>query len=479
MGRPYPAGLAVTTEPAIREQFALDEDCAQGILPRAVALPESILEVQSLIKWANRSGAKILPVSSTRPRRRGDTVPKAPDVVIADLSGMDRLVHADERDKIAIIEPGVNFGAIDQMLAPHGLRALRPLRPRAGKSVLASYLDREPLINPNDHWDSADPFGGTAIVLGNGDLALTGSAGIEGTLRQQLENGSRHMVASGPGHTDLLRVVQGSQGTLGTMVWGAVYCERIPAIEESCFVTADSLGPVLALARDLLLRRITSSLFVVDSTHLALLMLRERQEARDLAARLPQWTLFVSQSGASLRPRQKLEWQVRDLHACATLHGCKVQPELAEVAADQFAVSLRTAIPGDYRNRATGRHRELFFQQTFSGIPAVMEARASVMHGSHWPVGTYIQPMAQGTYCHVEMVLAHTAHQAAVVEPFWRDLIDACTGAGAFFSRPYGAWKQQAFERDATVSTMMSAAKHLMDPNHVMHPSHLPYEGSN
>jgi FAD binding domain len=471
-----PSSPLTTDDPKICAGYATDRDTRSGEMPIAVTRPISLAELQSLVQWANRSGAKIIPVSSTGQHRRGDTVPSTENTVIADLSGMRQVIHVDPRDKIAIIEPGIDFGSIDAMLAPHGLRAFRPLMPRAGKSVLASYLDREPLIHPNDHWDVSDPFGGTATVLGNGDLVLTGSAAIEGTLQEQLANGSRQMSSFGPSHTDLLRVVQGSQGTLGTVAWAAVYCERIPAVEKSHFVTADALEPMLALARDLLLRRITSTLFIVDALQLAMLMARPGDDVAELAERLPAWTLFVTQSGTTLRPQQKLAWQMNDLKACALAQACEVHETLSGHSADDFASRLRTPLDGDYRDRVTGAHQEIFFLQAFSGMPSIMAAKAECMKDNALPVGTYIQPMAQGTYCHVEFTLPHPPEFLHKVTPLWQTLTTSCAQAGAFFSRPYGTWRDLAFDNDDSVQTMLTAAKTLLDANHTMNPNRFPYQ---
>lgn len=460
----------------MRASFAQDRDTRQGRTPTAVARPTTPAEMQCLVQWANASRTPIIPVSSTGRHRRGDTVPGTEGAVIADLSGMRQMIHVDPRDKIAIIEPGIDFGTVDTLLAPHRLRAFRPLRPRAGKSVLASYLDREPLIHPNDHWDVGDPFGGSAIVLGNGDLVLTGSAAIEGTLKQQLDNGSRQMLSVGPGHTDLLRVVQGSQGTLGTVVWAAVYCERIPAVEKSHFVSADALAPIAALARDLLLRRITSTLFIVDAVQLAMLLSTAGDDMVSLAEQLPAWTLFVTQSGSTLRPEQKLAWQLADLKSCAQAQGCAMQASLAGRSADDFAASLRACKDDDYRDLVTGAHHELFFLQPFSGLAAVMAAQAACARPDMGPLGTYIQPMAQGTYCHVEFTLPHPPEYATRVAPHWQSLTRACAQAGAFFSRPYGNWRDLAFASDASVHTMMTAAKTLLDANGTMNPDRLPYK---
>lgn len=476
MSTRLPSSLSISEDLRVRESFAKDRDTAVGPMPAGVARPTTLTELQALVQWANRSKTKIIPVSSTGQHRRGDTVPTTDNTVIADLSGMRRVIHVDPRDKIAIIEPGIDFGSIDTLLAPHRLRAFRPLMPRAGKSVLASYLDREPLIHPNDHWDVADPFGGTAAVLGNGDLVLTGSAAIEGTLQQQLDNGSRHMSPYGPGHTDLLRVMQGSQGTLGTLAWAAVYCERIPEAEKSHFVTGDALQPVLALARDLLLRRITSTLFIVDAMQLAMLMARPGEDALALAAQLPAWALFVTQSGTSLRAEQKLAWQLADLRSRAQARGCTVRDAVAGHGADAFATRLRTCPDNDYRDRVTGAHKELFFLQTFSGLPAVMAAKAACMAPDVGPVGTYIQPMAQGTCCHVEFNLPHPPQLSERAAPFWQTLTHACAQAGAFFSRPYGNWHALAFASDSSVHIMLTAAKTLLDANNTMNPDRIPYQ---
>ena len=260
------------------------------------------------------------------------------------------------------------------------------------------------------------------------------------------------------------------------MVWAAVYCERMPATEKSHFVTADALAPIAALARDLLLRRITCTLFIVNALQLAMLMAAAGDDVASLAEQLPAWTLFATQSGSMLRPDQKLAWQLADLKASAQAQGCAVHNTLAGRSADDFAASLRTSTEDDYRDRVTGAHQELFFLQPFSGLPAIMAAQAACAGSDVGPVGTYIQPMAQGTYCHVEFTLPHPPAYSDRVAPYWQALTSACAQAGAFFSRPYGGWLNRAFASDASVHTMMTAAKTLLDANDTMNPNRLPYK---
>lgn len=479
-----PNALAASLEVLHCAPYASDRDTKDGFAPAAVVKVRQIEDIQALVKWANASSVPIIPVSSTGQRRRGDTVPQAPGCVVADLSGMQKLVHADRRDKIAIIEAGVDFGMIDDLLRPHDLRAYRPLKPRAGKSVLTSYLDREPTLVPDMQWDISDPFGGTAMVLGNGDLCKTGGAAVEGTLEEQLKRGHRQLFAAGPAHIDLVRIAQGAQGSLATMVWGAIYCEAIPKVEKSYFASADNLGAIIGLARDLLDRRLCTTLFIADAVQLAMLMTSDNNEMNNLSSRLPAWTMFATLSGYQHRPEQRVMWQNKDLVGRAKMHGVTLTEHLEGVSVEAFAAGLRVSEPDQYQDGFLGGHKEMFFLQSFSNLKAVVDAGLTSLKAGPFAarnIGTYIQPMVQGTFCHVGFTLPCTPEETdtnTAIDAQWRSAIAACDAAGAFFSRPYGDWFDISFQNAPNAKRMMSSAKTILDPKGIMNPNRLPYEGA-
>ena len=477
-----PGALSASSEGVHCAPYASDRDTQDGFAPAAVVKAKQLEDVQALVKWANGASVPIVPVSSTGQRRRGDTVPQTPDCVVADLSGMQKLIHADRRDKIAIVEPGVNFGMIDELLRPHDLRAYRPLKPRAGKSVLTSYLDREPTLVPDMQWDISDPFGGTAMVLGNGDLCKTGGAAVEGTLEEQLNRGHRQLFAAGPAHIDLVRITQGAQGSLATMVWGAIYCEAIPKVEKSFFASADSLGALVALTRDLLDRRLCSTLFIVDAVQMAMLLGKTKDDLESLSVHLPAWNAFVSLAGYQHSPEQRVQWQNKALVSCAKAHGADLTEHLAGISAETFAADLRHSEEGQYQDRFLGGHKELFFLQSFSNLETVVAAGSTRFKTgplASRKIGTYIQPMVQGTFCHVAFTLPCAPEETGTpIDAQWRDAVVACDAAGAFFSRPYGDWFDLAFRNAPNARRMMSSAKTILDPNGIMHPKRLPYEGT-
>ena len=472
-----PGGIRFTTSSAVCDTFASDQDIAAGLAPSAVLYPRNVEDIRKIIGWANAAGVPLVPVSSSGPRRRGDTVPQVKSAVIVDLSQMARLIHADSRDKIAIIEAGVDFATIDDLLRPHGLRAFRPLMPRAGKSVIASYLDREPIINADVHWDPSDPFGGTAIVSGCGDLTLNGSAALEGSLQEQLERGHRHMVCYGPGNTDLTRVLQGAQGTLGIMGWAAIYCERLPQVEDSLFLCSDTPAPALAAMREAVHRRICTTAFVVDRIQLAMLLGLDL----DAAVTLPAWSFFATHAGYVHAPAQKVAWQRADLEDLAARHGLVTAKAVQGVSAETLAERLRTSPQTCYRDAPLGAHKELFFLHPISTVAAMLETQSAHIAGgalAAFPIGTYVQPLAQGTFAHIERVMPHAP--GAPVEEAWRALAEASLDAGAFYSRPHGIARDLAFRRDdGSAARMIGAAKALLDPRNVMNPDRFAVQETN
>lgn len=176
----FPAGVTLVLDRAELIGWATDASRRRGAVPLAIARPVSADEVQQVIQWANLTGVPLVPASSAEgPRRRGDTVCSRPALIL-DLSRLDRIIHVDGRDAITVIEPGVSFAAFDKALRPHGLRSFRPLLARPAKSVIAAFLEREPITVPGQHWDSADPLGATEFVFGTGKPYRTGGGPSQG-----------------------------------------------------------------------------------------------------------------------------------------------------------------------------------------------------------------------------------------------------------------------------------------------------------
>jgi hypothetical protein len=212
--------------------YASDESFAHPISPRCVVRPGDSQELQRIVAWANKSRTPLIPVSSGPPHFRGDTVPSVGGAVVVDLRRMNRIVRLDTAHRVTLIEPGVTFGELIPAAREAGLRLNLPLLPRATKSVLASMLEREPVIMPKYHWDISDPLACTEVIYGTGDVLKTGSAAGPGTLDEQWAAGAAQNEQAGPIQADFLRLIQGAQGSMGIVTWATARCERLPSVEE-------------------------------------------------------------------------------------------------------------------------------------------------------------------------------------------------------------------------------------------------------
>lgn len=474
-----PRGVIVDRDPNVLSRYLPAMDSSTSPSPLAVVRPSDESQILDLVRWANGSKCPLVPFSSMEgPDRRGVASLSKPAVVV-DLSRMNRVIHADGKDHIAVIEPGVTFPRFDEALRSHGLRSFKPLLPRRTKSVLASYLDREPTTSPHDHWDSEDPVGGMQVVFGNGEMFRTGTAGVRGSLEDRLKKGLRQMMAVGPGSTDFLRVVQGSQGTLAIAAWASVYCEPVPAREKSFFVGSDRLQPVIDLAYRILWRRWGGQLFIVNGTQLAMIMSKGKDDFAQARKRLPRWILYVNLTALDYFPDERMAYLEADLEADAAAHGLLVGEHLEGFAAAAIG-RMHDDLPNThYKSRVFGSCRNVFFLTQLDKTPGFIDALTGVVterSEEDRPLGIYLQPRVQGVNCHFEATIPFNPADEVAAEATAR-LAESATRrfaqAGAFFSRPHGSWSDIAYAEDEGIKPYLATVKELFDPNAILSPGRL------
>ncbi len=439
----------------------------------SVAKPSTPEDVEAMIAWARKSGAKLGTTSSAAGAQTayGDL---GPIDVLLDLSGMNKVFHADPDDGVAIIEAGVTFADLDKVLAPHGLRAMKPLLPVAGKSVLASYIEREPLTITREQWDVLDPMGSAQIIFGTGERFYTGNASNQGSMEEHWKSGLRYMTATGPVGTDFLRVMQGSQGTLGVLTWAAVFCDRLPEAEQSFFIGSDNQDALIDLMSELTYRRIGSEIFLTNPSHLA--MVAKACGAEIDASSLPEWILFANFSANCDLSEERVAFEVSDLNDLCSAAGLTPQSELAGFAASDV-IAAHGALPkANYRNGPTGDHRAVVFLTQADRTPQFAQIATDLAskHGFNpSDVGIYIQPRLQGRNCSVEIMLPVAPGANSAADAFAAELAQATCDAGGFYSRPYGDWTDMAYEKNPDLVPYLRHCKSMFDPDGILHPGRL------
>ncbi|OFW59381.1 MAG: hypothetical protein A2W01_08905 [Candidatus Solincola sediminis] len=475
----------VKTDTIARLQAIVGDDCATdkkiladyaapGRVPVCVVRPADTAEVREIIKLANETGINVVAASSTGPRFRGDTVP-AEEGVIVDLSAMRKIVRVDRRNKVAIIEPGVTFGELQAAAARQGLKVLMPLLPRAGKSVLASYLEREPILAGKFHWDMTDPLLCTELVFGTGDMFRTGSASGPGSLEEQWSRGMAQKNPTGPASADFVRIVQGAQGTMGIVTWASVKLELEPKLRRLYFTQSDNLKKLVDFSYRVNRAKLADELLILNGPALGAILGDERESVRTLAGKQAPYTCVYCLAGYDHLPEMRVDYEEKDVADIAQACGLTIGRQIPGASARHMMGLLDAPSAEPYwKQRPAGAFREIFFLTTMDRTPSFIGLMDDLVkrHGfAPENLGIYIQPIQQGRSCHLEFNLFYDPSDAAEAEKVEQLFLEASAElaeAGAFFSRPYGAWSKIAYARCPETVEALRKLKEILDPKGVL-----------
>lgn len=469
----------VLDDPETLEAYSEDMSFVPPRKPECVVKPVATEEVQAIVKWANEKSCPLIPVSSGTPKFRGDTVPRLGGVVV-DLSRMDKVIRVDRRNRVCMIEPGVTFAKLQQEVEKEGLRVTMPLLPRQTKSVLASFLEREPILIPRYHWDISDPLCCLEVVFGSGDLFWTGEAAGPGNLEEQWAAGGAQKFPLGPHQVDYHRLIQGAQGTMGIVTWASVKCEILPQIQKLFLVPSQKFEKLISFTYRLLKLDLGDEILLLNSLNLASILADEPNAIEELQASLPRWVLIFCIAGYEKFPEERVAYQEADIMDIARQFGLEPVGMLAGTRSEEVLEVLRRPSGEPYwKLKPKGGCYDIFFLTTLNQVPRfekVMRDAAQAMDYPSKNLGIYVQPIVQGTSCHCEFNLTCDPNNSSEIQKV-RELFIKASNAlmkeEAFFSRPYGPWAEGAYRQNAQYVLALRKVKEIFDPNNIMNPGKL------
>jgi FAD/FMN-containing dehydrogenase len=471
----------VLYDPATLEEYSCDSSFVSRMRPRCVVKPSNAVQIEHLVKWANETMTPLVPMSSGPPHFHGDTVPGVGGAVVMDLSGMKKIVRIDPRNRVAMVEPGVTFAELQPELKKSGLSAYMPLCPRATQSVMSSMLEREPITVPSQHWDSLDPFLCAEIIFGTGDKMRSGEAAGPDSVEEQWKIGKAQMVPFGLGQFDESRLISGAQGTIGITTWATLKCRPRPEMSKVFLVTSEAVDPLLDLSQRLIRLRLGESCFIVNDLNLAALLAESPEKIRDLRDILPRWILVLTFEGYGVMPEEKVAYQVADFkEMLAHGDGLEIANSVGTFSAEDVGALLNKPSAEPYwKLRYKGACEDIFFLTTLDKMPGFIEAMPALAQARRFStedIGVYIQPIVQGTSCHMEFDLFYNpadATQKGRARSLSGEGPHDLATMGAFFSRPYGTWAETAYSRAAETYILQRKIKKIFDPNNVLNPGRL------
>ncbi|MBZ5501768.1 MAG: FAD-binding oxidoreductase [Acidobacteriia bacterium] len=473
--------FGASRERADVDPYAQDISFVNPVRPAGVARPKNADDVRKIVQLANQTKTPLVPVSSGPPHFRGDTVPSVGGAVIVDLSGMKKILVVDRNRRVAMCEPGVTFGELIPEVKKQGLRLNMPFLPRQSKSVVASILEREPVILPQYQWDISDPLACAEIFFGTGDEFRTGQAAGPGTIEEQWAIGGVQKAPYGPGTASWHRLIQGAQGTMGIVTWISMRCELLPALEEPFVVGSSTLDPLLELAHWLIRLRLVNECFILNHTNLATIFAKHGpQDYQPLKDTLPAWTLFYTVAGYEFFPDERVRSRIKDITEITQRLGVEAVKTAGGISANEILKTVQQPSGEPYwKLRPKGACQDIFYLTTSDKIQSQMEAMGDLADKSGYPasqLGVYIQPVVQGTSYHCEFNLFYdpqNRRELQRVQDVSATAVQHLMAKGAFFSRPYGETARMILNRDAASVSVLDKLKNVFDPNHIMNPGKL------
>ncbi|HXQ25677.1 MAG TPA: FAD-binding oxidoreductase [Candidatus Acidoferrales bacterium] len=148
-------------------------------IPSAAVAPNSVEEVQKVVRIANTYKIPLWTVSTGKNLGYGGAAPLLGGSVVLDLKRMDRILEVNDKNHYALVEPGVSYFDLYRYIQEKGLKVwIDPADPGWG-SLIGNALDRGGGRTPmRDHFAAAC---GMEVVLPNGELVRTGMGALPGS----------------------------------------------------------------------------------------------------------------------------------------------------------------------------------------------------------------------------------------------------------------------------------------------------------
>ncbi|KRC58389.1 FAD-linked oxidase [Agromyces sp. Root81] len=215
-------GASVSTAPADLETTREDRSGWRSATPPiAVVHAASVAEVQAVMRIAHETSTPVVPRGAGTGLAGGAIA--SPGAIVLDLSRMNRVLEISEADELAVVEPGLLNGDLNDAIASRGLWFAPDPASRAISSIGGNIATNAGGLLCAKYGVTREAVLGLAVVLADGRLLRTG-----------------HRTVKGVTGYDLTALFTGSEGTLGVIVEATV---RLRPITRGETVTVAAVFP--------------------------------------------------------------------------------------------------------------------------------------------------------------------------------------------------------------------------------------------
>jgi FAD/FMN-containing dehydrogenase len=485
----------VIMNPEKTADYATDLSYAAGKNPTCVVFPDKTSDIQAIVRVANAYHVPVIPRSSPV-GFHGAGIPIEGGIVV-DLRRMNRIFEINNRNRYAIIEPGVTFYKLNEALKSRGFRLAKPFLDPPTSSVVSNYMERNPVATAPDFTYGTEHVISYTLVSPTGETFTVGHPPLENTPAS---------APDGPG-LNFYRIFQGAQGTLGIVTSMIIRVLPMPKRQKLFFFPSPSLPRAVEIIRRVQKYELGLECFAMNRFNLSVLASRctkiqteslekgtyvgprgvvawgdkQLQQFNDLRMTLPPWTGVICLSAVGPIPEEKIAYQTRDLTEIAGQIGAEPKTtldgadSLDRLILGELLFSRRMQIRFGYR----GGCRQLMFYCVAGRVDEFNASVLEVCEKLLYPiedVGFYLLPIerARAFYCCVDLHFnPGDPDESARIESLFDQLSENLVEMGAVFDRPYGKLAKLVYSRSGTYAAYLKQIKRSIDPNNIMNPGKL------
>ncbi|CAM3107169.1 putative FAD-linked oxidoreductase [Arthrobacter ulcerisalmonis] len=203
------AGQLEETDDA-RQRYAIDQAPVIDFhLPQAVVFPESVADVQAIVRTCSAAGVALVPRGAGTGVSGGAHATK--DCVVMSLERMDKILQLNPDDETAVVEPGVVNAVLNDAAALHGLMYAPDPASYRMSTIGGNVATNAGGLRCAKYGVTRDSVLALDVVLADGSLIHTGQQTFKGVAGY-----------------DLTGLFVGSEGTLGIVVGVTVRLKYLP-----------------------------------------------------------------------------------------------------------------------------------------------------------------------------------------------------------------------------------------------------------
>ncbi|MGE3530966.1 MAG: FAD-binding oxidoreductase [Steroidobacteraceae bacterium] len=146
----------------------------EELLPSAALAPDSVEQVQTIVRIANQYKIPLYPISTGMNLTYGGSAPTYSGSVMVDLKRMNRILDVNIDGATCLVEPGVSYFDMYRYLRENKIPLWIDCPDPGWGSLLGNALDRGVGQTMGDFRFHFDAHCGMEVVMANGDVVRTG-----------------------------------------------------------------------------------------------------------------------------------------------------------------------------------------------------------------------------------------------------------------------------------------------------------------